>query len=508
MASVTQNLFEDDRLTVVNTRTSDDLPAHVKGVAQWGSIDGHPATYYIKHPSEPEKYVAVEFINDRWYTLSWFTRDSLYATRRSYVISQENNTVGLGWWNETDPAHPSYKPAITRAGYRFEPLRTATPTTTSTQETMEANTTHVEEPRIDVFEPAVQAPPPNVQTAMSANATIVSPANTPSLVTGLLGVPPPIFDGTRAKANVFWATFNRYKLLNRNNIAISNPFNRILTALSYMRGPSIDTWVDYEGGWLQHRTDPRVRGHLQDTDEALWDEFAFDFENAWKDTASVVNAEEQLSRLTMKGLEIDNYISTFVRLAVAAEFELDSKALVGRFRSGLTERVHRRILNRENLPRTLDQWKEAARKEVLRIKEIDNANFKNRPFIPRITPSHQPPAPRNDGPVPMDVDATTIPFQKLTDAERDKFRKEGRCFRCREKGHMAKNCPKNKNPKATTAEVTTTPANTDTTTPSVNATTLTKAQQIRALEDAMTEEERGEYLDQRDGGEDFYDAGL
>ena len=266
-----------------------------------------------------------------------------------------------------------------------------------------------------------------------------------------------------------------------------------------MHGPSIDTWVDYEGGWLQHRTNPQVEGHLQDTDEALWDEFARDFKNAWKDTASVINAEEQLSRLTMKGLEIDNYVSTFTRLAVAAEFELDSKALIGRFQSGLTKRVHCHILNRENLPRTLDQWKEAARKEVLHIKEIDNANFKNRQFIPRITLSHQTPVPQNDGPVPMDVDAATIPFQKLTDTEREKFRKEGRCFRYHKKGHMAKNCPKNKTTKATTAEVTTEPTNTSPPAPSVNATTLTKAQQIRILEDAMTEEERGGYLDQRDG---------
>jgi hypothetical protein len=40
-----------------------------------------------------------------------------------------------------------------------------------------------------------------------------------------------------------------------------------------------------------------------------------------------------------------------------------------------------------------------------------------------------------------------------------------------------------------------------------NAVKLTKTQQIRALEDAMTDEECREYLDARDGGEDFYDAG-
>jgi hypothetical protein len=210
----------------------------------------------------------------------------------------------------------------------------------------------------------------------------------------------------------------------------------------------------------------------------------------------------------MKGLNVDVYIATFTRLATAAEFELDSKALVGRFQSGLTERVHRRILNRENIPKTLDEWKEAARKEIVRISEIDNANFKNRRFIPHDTNTYQNNAPKNNAPVPMDVDATTIPFQKLTDADREKYRKEGRCFRCREKGHMARNCPKNNKAVIKTADIPTLVTPTTTIpTPTANAAKLTKAQQIRALEDAMTEEERGEYLDTRDGGEDFYDAG-
>ena len=64
---------------------------------------------------------------------------------------------------------------------------------------------------------------------------------------------------------------------------------------------------------------------------------------------------------------------------------------------------------------------------------------------------------------------------------------------------MARNCPKNtNNPQAKTRETTT---NT-TTTPK-----LTKAQQIRALEESMAEEERAEYLDARDMGQDFWSAG-
>jgi hypothetical protein len=122
----------------------------------------------------------------------------------------------------------------------------------------------------------------------------------------------------------------------------------------------------------------------------------------------------------------------------------------------------------------------------------------------------------------MDVDSAniTVPFRKLTDEERAKYRAEGRCFCCRTQGHMARNCPKNATSQNRTnsnarESTTSTPAPsiaTTTTTPAISTpppvppkTSL--AQQIRALEEKMTEEERGNYLDARNMGEDFCSAG-
>ena len=113
----------------------------------------------------------------------------------------------------------------------------------------------------------------------------------------------------------------------------------------------------------------------------------------------------------------------------------------------------------------------------------------------------------------MDVDAVNAtPFKRLTPEERAQLAKEGRCFQCRLQGHVARDCPKNKNPVARTTD----PATTITTpgdkpsspalAPPPAKSKLTRAQQIRALEEAMEEEERSAYLNSRDMGEDFWSA--
>jgi hypothetical protein len=62
----------------------------------------------------------------------------------------------------------------------------------------------------------------------------------------------------------------------------------------------------------------------------------------------------------------------------------------------------------------------------------------------RLKPNQTPSGPGifRSGPAPMQLNATTATITKLTPEEQEKFLKEGLCLRCREKGHMARDCPK------------------------------------------------------------------
>jgi hypothetical protein len=273
---------------------------------------------------------------------------------------------------------------------------------------------------------------------------------------GFKGIAPNIFTGDRSRLDAFWNEFCHYRLLNRQNNARSVPFYRILTCLSYMKGPLVEDWVNAIDKELEQRTNTANWGHVAETDEVLWNEFETAFKLAWKDTARSASVYNQLMKLVMKDLDIDTYTATFECLAATADWEPDAKGTIARYRQGLRENVHRRILNCENLPADIAGWKEAARKEVNRIHKIQNTGLAG--FCGNQCPCDQTPFQSNqtrvstpahmNGIVPMEVDTAngTLPFKKLTDEERAQYRAEGRCFRCQTQGHMARNCPKNANP--------------------------------------------------------------
>ena len=307
---------------------------------------------------------------------------------------------------------------------------------------------------------------------------------------------------------------------------MSNPFSRVIHALSYMRGPNIDAWVDAQETALEAKT-TRTTNPIAETDEVLWNEFETAFKAMWKDTTRTQSAYEQLMKLEMKNGNVDTYIATFERLANAAKWEANAKGTIARFKVGLQDHIHRRILFRETWPTNMDGWKEAARKETERFQEIQNAGLaprnRNNPQRPsRNNQQYQSTntpcnAPRNNGVVLMDIDATSTsrtpapPLKKLTDEERKKLSAEGRCFCCHQQGHMAKFCP-TRDMQSNVTSCPNTVARTTNTTPATSESNkvespkplLSKAQQITAIEKSMTEEERGAYLDERDMGEEDF----
>jgi hypothetical protein len=255
-----------------------------------------------------------------------------------------------------------------------------------------------------------------------------------------------------------------------------------------------------------------------------------------KDSAKVQTAYEQLMQLTMKGNDIDTYIAAFDHLVVAAKWELAAKGTLAHFRRGLEPKVHRRALQHDTLPTTMDQWKDTIRKEISRSREIRNSGLptfgqqRNPNFGQYQSTCQNPPPPRtstNNQVVPMDVDATIFStvlgtlFKKLTEEEQVKYMAEGRCFRCRQQGHMARQCPHNTNPQPNSPNSPRTPTACATedkpaiSKPDTPITTLptppqghTILQQIADLEGQMTEEEHGNYLDARDMNKGFCDAEL
>ena len=543
MASLTVAWPPADGFIRIERRTTDDLPSHVKGNAYWVNHSTRPSGYYYEEQGKDP--VPVEFINDAWYLLHFVSTERFYGSRASYRVNPDDPNIALGRWYENDPANPKNQitPTVRIQTTNLTDYRAPSPNHSDSEPENQPEETWG--PQNKPFDEAVVAPgpldevladalgpvvtlqgplpldPPQQET-MSVNVTTAAPAQNPPSNGGMRGVPPTIFDGTRNRADDFMGQFRWFKMVNRTHETMKIPYDRVLTALTYMRGPLINDWIDQQEKKLDARVDTTKRGHVQETDEVLWNEFEAAFLAAWTDTSKKQNAYDQLMRLTMNRWDVDTYIATFDHLALAAGWDLDSEGTIAKFREGLTKGVHSKALDRDRIPRTIDEWKAAARTEVARAKEKYNAGLtgtqrRNPPKSgtyqnPQSTPRTNT---NNSGVTPMEVDSATgqTNFKKLTPEERAQLAKEGRCFRCQLQGHMARDCPKNSNrnfnssARETTTENKTTDSSKTPPTNPTNSTKLTRAQQIRALEEAMEDEERATYLDSRDMGADFWSAG-
>jgi hypothetical protein len=269
------------------------------------------------------------------------------------------------------------------------------------------------------------------------------------------GTAPTIFNGDRSRTEHFMREFELYRLINVNNRKITTPASRVALALSFIKGPKVDTWVFNQAKQLALRLygDRNNPATHHPSNEVLWTDFIRDFKQAYTHTAAKETAYARLKVLKMEGDDIDGYIAKFEDLVAQAEWERTASGTVEVFKRGLPYWLAFRILNNRNfVPIGMEGWQHAAREEIERAalitatlgdrKKNNDGTRRNR-FLSMVANQRA----KRD-PDAMDVDVNLAKTSQLSKQEREKLAKEGRCFHCKKQGHIARNCPDK--PKRTT----------------------------------------------------------
>ena len=157
-------------------------------------------------------------------------------------------------------------------------------------------------------------------------------------------------------------------MVNCTHDSMTKAYDKVLTALTYIRGPMVNDWVDTQENNLVTRTDTTQPNHVREDDEVLWTEFETAFNDAWTDTSKKQNAYDQLMKLTMAGWDIDTYIATFERLALAAGWALNANGTIVRFREALRRGIHSKALDRDKKFPT--PWTNGKQQHVPRSPEL------------------------------------------------------------------------------------------------------------------------------------------
>ncbi len=201
-----------------------------------------------------------------------------------------------------------------------------------------------------------------------------------------------------------------------NYVGSTDPRNALIIAVSYLDGPAHEWWIVFretdEGKAIQ--TWPELQPALIKRFDTLNKvKIARDKLAKWKQIKDVPSFNDDFQRII---LDIPN---------ISVEEQID------RYTRGLKAYIWKELCTKEYSTLN-DAMRDAER--------VESAHKRLGTKSPRQDPTPRTRTTTTPEPTPMDIG--NVQLKKLTPAERDQCRKEGRCFRCRQKGHMASNCPK------------------------------------------------------------------
>jgi hypothetical protein len=149
---------------------------------------------------------------------------------------------------------------------------------------------------------------------------------------------------------------------------------------------------------------------------------------------------DKVVTLRMERDDLDNYIAKFSNLANKAGYGLNDEATLALFERGLPAPLLSNAVKFHH-PNTWDEWVNAVRvqhQEYFHLKSILGGSERR---MGGTRDQWRNALKHAKDPNAMDIGRTRA-RATLTDADKAKLQKEGRCFRCQQQGHISRNCPK------------------------------------------------------------------
>src|SRR6266436_2296550 len=201
-----------------------------------------------------------------------------------------------------------------------------------------------------------------------------------------------------------------------------------------------------------------------------WDALEQDFRHSFIDYAVHEKAHDDLRKLKMSRGNINQYIADFKFLAQHAGIDVNDPTAIRLFSEGMPFSLSEYCIKLEQ-PKSFEQWAKAAQAQqrnyilIQGLKRSKDRSTATRPPPAQNTTCNpffwqqgggqqqQNQRPQNPGwslgqqlppHDPNAMDTSVVTRKAITEADKERYRKEGRCFECNKQGHITRNCPSKK----------------------------------------------------------------
>jgi hypothetical protein len=259
-----------------------------------------------------------------------------------------------------------------------------------------------------------------------------------------------------------------------NHETYNNDLRKIVFVLSFMATGSVATWkAQFIEEAYARPTPPNPNNRL-----GTYTQFRKDLMEVFSMFDSVGDALDELRSLRKKKNKlIDEHIARFKMLAAKSKIDMTNPLSIEQFKETMPWGLTLKLMRLEMPLKTIDDWYEWAATIDHQFHKVNRAIERTREN------SGKEKAPQRKYYFPWkEWDPNAMDVDRLTVDERNKLIKEGRCFKCRNMGHQANECPEDDDKKKG-KEV-----------PKKKMNGRELHAHIRALFKEMTEEDRDEFL--------------